>query len=184
MLFHVLQALLRLFGNIVSHGGQPREDSRDGSFGLIYPVRPKYFVFCIAMLVTGVLLVQRNFSQLLRHDFSQLSLRGVLFVLFLLLAGSLLPMRVVRLDEEGLSSRWPLGPKKIIRWSEFSHVEQYRSGVAGKSTWYFRSRLVDGKVRTITLSEMVYSTEDLLTSLRRRIPLPETPRRKAHWWGG
>ena len=102
MFFHVLEALLRLFGNIVSHGGQPREDSRDGSFGLIYPMRPGYFAFCLA----------------------------------------------------------------------------------GKSTWYFRSRPVHGKVRTITLSEMVYNTEDLLTALRRRIALPEVPRRKAHWWGG
>ena len=182
--FHVLEALLRLFGNIVSHGGQPREDIRDGSFGLIYPMRPGYFAFCLAMLVAAAWLVQRNLPHLLRHDFSQLSLRGALFVLFLLLASVLLPTRVVRLDEAGLSSHWLLGPKKMIGWSEFSHVEQYRSGVAGKSTWYFRSRPVHGKVRTITLSEMVYDTEDLLTALRRRIALREVPSRKAHWWGG
>ena len=182
--FHVLQALLRLFGTIVSHGGQPREDNRDGSFGLTYPMRPGYFAFCLCMLVVAVWLLQRNLPLSLRHRLTQVPLREATFMAFLLLAGLLLPTRVVRLDEQGLSSRWLLGPKKIIGWSEFSHVEQYRSGVAGKSTWYFRSRLIQSKVRTITLSEMAYNTDNLITALRQRIALPERPRKRAHWWGG
>ncbi len=190
--FLTLRALLRLFGTVVSHGGQPREDNRRGSFGLTYPLRPGYFAFCIGMLIAAVWLLQRNLPLLLQHRFAEIAWPEAAFMVLLLVAGLVLPTRVVRLDEDGLSSRWLLGPKKVIGWDEFSHVEQYRSSVAGKGTWFFRSRPMPdptagsgrGEVRTIILSEMAYNTGDLLIALRRRIALPEKPRQRAHWWGG
>ena len=174
----LIEVLLRLFASMVSRGGAPRQETRDGRFGLTYPLRPGMFVYALGSLGCGVYLILVPVQVMDRWQ-------SLLLGVFLVVTASFLLTRTLRLDEEGLSLRSVFTGTQRIGWSEFSHVERYQSTTAGKATWFIRSVPgVGGKDTTITLPEMSYNTDDLLGKLRERVALPEWPRKKRHWWGG
>ncbi len=177
----LLEPLLRLFANLVSHGGQPRLDRNQDGPVLIYPLRPGTLLFVLLALVFFVWVLATDLPLLLRGSFR--SIRPFPLVVALVVGPLAIPLltRTLSLDEEGLHLRSFLGRDTSIAWNDLHQVERYQSRSAGKSTWYLRS--ADNRT-TITLPEMTYNTDHLLRTIRERVPLPEHPRQRRHWYGG
>jgi hypothetical protein len=128
----LITAMLRLVASVVSRGGEPRQETRDGRFGLTYPLRPGPFAFAVAALGCGVYLMVWPVRVVERVE-------SLLLGMFLVAVASFLLTRTLRLDEEGLSLRSVFAGTRRIKWSAFSHVERYQSTSAGKATWFIRS---------------------------------------------
>ena len=177
----LLEPLLRLFAALVSHGGLPRQDRNQFGPVLIYPLRPGLAALLLAGLLFSVYALAINLPAALHGQFHALHPLPLALAAFLLPLSLLLFTRTLNLDEQGLHRRDILLGTTTITWPDLHHVERYASRSSGKDTFFLRSASTR---TTITVPEMTYNTTHLLAEIRKRIPLPEQPRRRRHWYGG
>ena len=175
--------LLRVFGSAVSRGGAPVESAGpEGGFGLEYPLRSGNVLVMYGSFALTAWMVWQGW----KRDWHDWHWGWALYGLGVGGLFLLIRLRRLRVDERGLSLQYAISPDKLIRWEEISHFERYRMQSGAKDIYFFRSRPnpATGKEVTIAVSEMSYDLPGVVQELRKRVELPEWPRRKRHWWGG
>ena len=183
----LIESLLRLFASLVSHGGEPRPDrNRSGEPVLLYPLRPGTFVFLLLGGLFAIYVLSDNTLRVFHHGITAIRPWQLALGLFLGIVATALLSRTLALEEKGIRLRSAFGRNTFIPFSDMHHVERYNSASARKATWFLRSNRdpVTGRHTTITLPEMTYNVEHLLSEIRQRTSLPELPRQKRHWYGG